>query len=379
MTRADVLIVGGGVIGCALARELALRKRSVTLVERGEVGQEASSVAAGLLSPQADSATPGPFFDLCLASRELFPEWATHLEEETGIAVGYRRTGILRYAFDDPTAEGLLASRRWQSERGLVIERLTAEEIARLAGEPPPAGIEGALLFPRDGTVQSRWLMRALRRSLEVHGVDVRTGTTVLGFHRDGGACRGAITSGGLIRAAAVVDAAGPWAGFDPALPFEVAVHPVRGQIVALLPARGRLSVVVESDEAYVVPRPDGSLLVGATVENVGFEKAVTVEGVRELLSAGTRLLASLTTARFAGAWAGLRPGTPDGLPVLGGCEVPGLFFATGHFRSGILLAPVTALRLADVLTGGSPEGLEAFSVHRFARAVLEPPPAHFS
>lgn len=380
-SAADVLIVGGGVIGCSLARELAGRGLRVTVVERGEPGEEASLAAAGLLSPQAEAEAPGPLFDLALESRNLYPDWARGLESETGIEVGYRRTGVLRCSFGDPGDELLLESLLWQVRAGLSLERLGPAEIGARFGDRLSREVRGGLFFPEDGIAHNGWLMRALRRSLDIRGARMLVGRRALSFRIENGSCHGIETDAGPLEAGAVVDAAGAWAGFDSQLPFAVPVEPVRGQIVELRPKDVPLQTVVQSREVYLVPRPDGTLLAGATIEHVGFQKDVTAEAVAALTRAALRLVPSLKDASFSRAWAGLRPGTPDGLPLLGPCEVPGLFFAAGHFRNGVLLAPATALLLADLLTGARSSASLAFSPKRFGTLgrLQDPSPAVFS
>lgn len=379
---ADVAIVGGGVIGCALARELAIRGVSVAVIERAEPGAEASGAAAGLLSPQTDAVAPGPFFDLGVESRGLYPRWTRELFEETGMDVGYRRTGILRCAL--PGDRERLEAFLWQREAGFAVEHRDADGIAAQSDGRVASEIREALFFPDEAIVDSRRLTRALWLSAERRGARMFLGTAARRFLLREGVCHGVETDGGAIEAARVVDAAGAWAAFDNALPLRLPVAPVHGQIVQLEMRERLLPTVIQSEQVYVVPRADGSLLLGSTFESVGFEKRVTARAVEELIGAAVRLVPSLATARFVTAWAGLRPGTPDGLPVLGSSPIPGLYFATGHFRNGILLAPVTARILADALTGeGSLDGT-LFSVERFAedrrpaRAAEATPPGVF-
>lgn len=363
---ADVLVIGGGAIGCALARELAGRGRRVVLLERGEPGQEASGAAAGLLSPQSDCRTPGPLFDLARESMSLYPQWVRDLEEESGREVGFRVTGLLRCAVGEREAAAL-DDYAWQAERGLALEWWSSADLASgLQGRLAPA-VSRALFFPDEAVVDSRRLTLALWTASERLGARMLPGRAADTLWIEGGRCLGVQTGSGRIAAEAVVDAAGAWARFDPALPLPLPVEPVRGQILELEPEGDPIPTVVHSESAYLVPRPEGRLLVGATVEEAGFVKAVTAEGLFRLLEAALLLMPSLSRARFVGAWAGLRPGTPDALPILGGCDVPGLFFATGHYRSGILLAPVTARLVADELTGGPVRDLSPFSVRRFA------------
>jgi glycine oxidase len=367
MTRTvDVVIVGGGLIGCSLAAELAERRLSVIVVERAEPGSEASGAAAGMLSPQADAAEPSPLFDLALESRELFPEWARKALEETGIDIGFRRIGILR-VFAPGAEASERSSPRWQQARGLRAEAHTCQSlpsslVARLA-----PGLDGAVFFPDEAVVDPRRASRAAWLLAEARGARVETGNSVRRFTVERGACRGVETDAGPIASGAVVDAAGAWAAFDRNLPVTLPVGPVRGQIVEVRLSGRPLETVLSSEEVYLVPREDGGVLVGSTIEHVGFRKEVTAGAVQQLLDSAARLCPEVASARFVTAWAGLRPGTPDGWPILGESGIDGLFFAAGHFRSGILLAPATARRVADLMTGRSEAGLSPFSIDRFA------------
>lgn len=368
LPAADTVVVGGGVIGCALAAELARRGQSVVVVERSEPGGEASSAAAGMLSPQADVAGPSALFDLALESRELYARWAPALLEETGIDVGYRRTGLYRCAFSD---EGPAASDfEWQRERGLRVETRDRDGVRGELEGRLSSSVTRALFFPDEAVVHPRRLARAVWLSAERRGARVLSDTPVRRLLLEGGLCVGVETDGGRIPAGAVVNAAGAWAASVFGGVAAVPVSPVRGQIVEVRLAGRPLSAVVSSEDAYVVPRPDGTALIGSTSEHVGFRKEVTAGAVQTLLQAAARLLPSLSTARFETAWSGLRPGTSDDLPILGASSVRGLFFATGHYRNGILLAPVTARRMADLLVEGrGAEALSPFSAGRFASA----------
>lgn len=359
-TSADVAIVGGGVIGLALARELSARGADVLVVERGRAGAEASWAAAGLLSAQSDAAAPSAFFDLALESRDLYPAWTEALRQETGLDPGWRRTGVLRCG----SAESL-SRFSWQLEAGLPAELLDARGVTLASAGRAAPGVAHGLFFRDDAVVHSRQLVGVLRRSLALRGVPVEEGTAVTRFLVEGGVCRGLETSSGPVSCGRVVDAAGAWANFDGTLPFAIPVEPVRGQIVELADDAA-FPTVLEAEDVYVVPRSDGRLLVGATVERTGFSKEVTAAGVADLLAAAIALVPSLAGARLTDAWAGLRPGTPDGLPLLGESPVRSLILATGHFRNGILLAPITALAIAEVVTGTGSRDLSAFSPERF-------------
>ncbi|HEY1252876.1 MAG TPA: glycine oxidase ThiO [Thermoanaerobaculia bacterium] len=365
----DTVIVGGGLIGCALAAELAARGQRVTVLERGEPGGEASAAAAGMLSPQAEARQDSEFFALSLESRGLYPAWAAALLEETGLDVGYRRYGLLRCVFDAAGA-ALFDSYLWQRRAGLSVEERTA---AALAGELDgrlSRDVRGAVFFPDEAAVDPPVLSRAAWLSAQRRGVRVRAGVCARRFRIQQGVCVGVETDAGDFTAAATVDCAGAWAAFDPSGPVPIPVHPVRGQMVRLRVEGPPLRTMVCSDEVYCVPRPDGTVVVGSTVELVGFRKAVTAEAIERLIAGAVALVPELKSAQFVSAWSGLRPGTPDGFPVLGESGVPGLALATGHFRNGILLAPITAMVMADQLTEGRTRDLSAFSIARFSESA---------
>ena len=367
-SAADTLVVGGGLIGCALAAELASRGQRVLVLERGEPGGEASSAAAGMLSPQSDARERDAMLELGLESLAMYPEWTRRLEEETGLDTGYRQTGVLRCAFSEGERDALAALYAWQGAAALAIELRSGDALQRdrVESQLSPE-VAAAVLFADEAAVTPRLLARAAWLRAERRGVDVRTGVAVRRFLLERGRCVGVETDEGAFGAGAVVDAAGAWAAFDLGLPFPVPVRPVRGQIVALRAEGPPPARIVCSADAYVLPRPDGTVLVGSTLETVGFRKAVTAGAVARLIEAAVRLTPRLAESRLEDTWSGLRPGTPDGWPILGDSPVPGLYFATGHFRSGILLAPATAGLVADAILGSPPHRIEAFSVERFA------------
>ncbi|HTY41827.1 MAG TPA: glycine oxidase ThiO [Thermoanaerobaculia bacterium] len=369
VSRPDVLVVGGGLIGCALAAELAARGVAAEVVERAEPGAEASGAAAGMLTPQTDARARDAFFDLAVESRSLYPDWTRRLFEETGVDVGYRKTGLLHVRFEGQASGDPAAPFAWQRELSYAVIARRREELAREAGGRLSSEAGDAVFFPEEGAVDPRRLTRAAWIAADRRGATVRTGVSVVGFRLDRGRCLGVDTSAGPIEAGAVVDAAGAWAAFEGRLPLPLPVEPVRGQIVELALPLPPLPTIVATDDVYVVPRPDGTVLLGSTVERTGFRKEVTAGAVARLVAAAARLMPSVASAAYVTAWAGLRPSTPDGWPVLGESPVPGLYFAAGHYRNGILLAPATARLLADVLTGGPARDLAAFSVERFAPA----------
>ncbi len=297
-----------------------------------------------------------------MQSRDLYPGWSEVLAEETGVSIGWRRAGVLRCGPRES-----LEPYRWQFGAGLPIENMEPSEVSFRSAGRAAKDLSG-LFFPDDAVVDSRLLVRALRRSLDQSGVEVVEGVAVTRFQVEDDACRGVETTDGPIAAGATVDAAGAWANLDPELPFPIPVEPVSGQIVELTD-EGAFPTVLGSDDVYLVPR-GRRILVGATVERTGFRKELTASGIAGLLIAAMALAPSLEKARVTCAWAGLRPGTPDGLPILGESAIRGLFLAAGHFRNGVLLAPLTALLLADRIMGIPSRDLSAFSPERFAAAA---------
>jgi glycine oxidase len=363
----DAVVVGGGLIGSSIALRLAQKKLRVVVLDQREPGAEASVAAAGILSPQAESNERSPFFDLCSASRDLYPPFAAELEEATGIDVELRLDGVLYVALSEAEQARLDARFRWQSAAGLAVERLTAAAAHDL--EPTlRSNAVGGVLFPKDGQVENVRLTRAVIVAASRAGVRFEAGNPARRILHAQGRVRGVEAASGNFTSGCVVLAAGAWSGFDGDLPFPVPVGPARGELVAAEAAVAPRRVVY-SHEVYVVPRRDGRILFGATMEKTGFDKRVKAEALRSLLEAGFELLPGLRGAAFHSAWAGLRPCAPDDLPLLGRTPLEGLFLATAHFRNGILLAPLTARVTADlVTTGNAGWDLSPFSVTRFQR-----------
>jgi len=371
MTK-DVIIVGGGVIGCTIALRLAHAGLKVAIIERGRIGCEASRAAAGMLSPQAESAEPGPFLDLCLRSRAMYREFAELLKEMSGIDIEYRDEGTLcvGLAGEDPKRIARWAS--WQKTAALPLEELTASDIAAL--EPAITQLATRAVFvPGDHQVENRRLMDALDAAIRQAGVEVIEGAEVAALIIDGGKAVGIICNDARMHAGAVVVAAGSWSSrlLQPT-GLRLRVMPARGQMLAVRGAATPLSHVLHSSRVYIVPRRDGRLVIGATVEYVGFDKAVTAGGIRGLLDAAIEMVPSLADSEIVEIWAGFRPDTEDHLPVIGPCEIVNLYLATGHFRNGILLAPVTAELLAQcVIQQTIPDQLRPFHINRFDEIAI--------
>ncbi|HEV3049366.1 MAG TPA: glycine oxidase ThiO [Longimicrobium sp.] len=352
---ADVVIVGGGVIGCAIARRAARDGLSVVVLERGTPGMEASWAAAGMLSPLAEANEPGPFLDLLIAAREMYPAYAAALREETGVDVSYADAGTLYVALRQEDEAELEARWRWQSAARLPVERLTAAEALDAEPALSPA-VRMALRFPGDHQVDNRALGAALWSAASRAGARFRLGAHAVCLLREGGRATGVECVGGeRIAAGSVVLAGGAWAGRMDGLPRPLPVEPVHGQLLALEAVPPLFRHVVDTARCYLVPRSSGRVIVGATVERTGDRKAVTPWGLRRLIDGAVEAAPALEHAPLAETWSGLRPGTPDGYPILGADpDVPNLVYACGHFRNGILLAPLTGERIGALLSRGA-------------------------
>ncbi|MCI0656069.1 MAG: glycine oxidase ThiO [Acidobacteria bacterium] len=356
-----IIVVGGGIIGASIARELAGAGCRVTLLERGKVGSEASAAAAGILCPQLEAEGPSPLLDLGLGSLALYADFAGAVRRETGIDAELDMCGTL---IPDMTRDDALASERilrWQHEARLPIENLSAKEIAGLEGHLSES-ILGGILFPNTGRVNPVTLTRALAISARARGVEIREGCPVVSLRSTGERISGAVLADGqVLEADTTVLASGAWSGA--LLPkTRIQVMPVRGQMLVLERRRPPRRHVLVTPRAYLVFRRDGTVLVGSTTELVGFEKAVTPKVMMKLIASAIALDPTLESADFAGAWSGLRPGTSDGLPLIGPV-LPGLVAATGHYRNGILLAPITAALITEwIVRGKTSRSLEPFS-----------------
>jgi glycine oxidase len=364
----DIAIIGGGVMGCAVALRLAQRGLVVTVVERGIPGAEASSAAAGILGPQMEADGPGPLLELGLQSRALYPALAAELRDATGIDIGYLRSGVLAAALDE-AGEGELAARQaWQAARGLRVEALGGAALAAAEPSLGPA-VRAALRFPDDAQVNARELARAFSQAAAAAGARFLSGRYVRRVVVAGAAATGVELDGETLAAGAVVVAAGSWSGLveGAGIPASV-VRPARGQLVSIETRPPLFRHVVAAPGGYLVPRRDGTVLAGSTVEMAGFRKEVTVGGLAAILTLARTLVPALADAPVTASWSNFRPYTEDHLPVLGTTPVRGLVLATGHFRNGILLAPVTAQAIAElVATGASSVDLAPFSIDRFA------------
>jgi glycine oxidase len=370
----DVLVIGGGVIGMSIARELKKNGAGkIMLIERGRLGEEASFAAAGMLTPQADAEKRDDFFDLCFEGRGLYENFAAELKQEAGIDIELETSGTLSVSFNEKDSERLEKIYRWQSAAGFPVEKLNTGEVLNL--EPSvSAKVRGGLLFPRDAQLENRLLVKALALSIKRAGVKVVENTAVETLLTEGNKVIGVETADRKFFAAVVVLATGAWSSFiktgitNGSL---LNVTPVRGQILSFQPSQKIFRRVIISSSGYLVPRADHRVLAGATVENVGFDKNVTTKGVQLLLKSAYEIAPALEKYQISDKWAGLRPRSVDDLPILGPCEgLEGLYVATGHYRNGILLAPITARIMSDsILDDKTSYFLRSFGAKRLVNA----------
>ena len=347
-----VLVVGGGVMGCASALELAARGAKVVVLERSVPGAEASSAAAGVLGAQIEAKPGSAMIDVFARARAAYADWARELRARTGIDIGHRVSGLLSVAMGEDEQRELARAVDWQRAQGLRAELLTDGEARRVEPELGP-GIRAAAYYPDEAQVDPPALLRALVASVAKAGVEVRSGATVQKLLIESGRCRGVSLDGEPLGADATVLAAGSWSSLVPGVPESVPrVRPIRGQIVQLDERPPRVSaMVVTASGAYLVPRGDGRVICGSTMEPVGFQRGVTAAGIHAILDGVLRAVPSLAAAEVTATWSSFRPYAGEGTTwLVGASPVPGLFLATGHHRNGILLAKATAERVADAV-----------------------------
>ena len=362
-----VVVIGAGVIGCAVAYELARRGGRVHVIDRREVGQGATQASAGVLAPYITAHAGSQLRELGGRSLRLYDEFVARVVEDSGAAVQYVRSGTLEVALDANTSQRLQTTACVYRDLGVTADYL--DQVAVHEAEPQLSEtVLSGLAVASHGFVGATDLTNALRRAAGAYGVTFTPSTSAAKVSSRGDGLQ-VETPVDIVVCDAVVMAAGSWSGQVEAEGEEpVPVRPVRGQLLHLGWPKSPLERVIWTDRCYLVPWTDGSVLVGATVEDVGFDERATVAGVQQLIDMTCELIPAARKAWFQGVRVGLRPGTPDDLPAIGPSErLPGLFYATGHFRNGVLLAPLTAQIVADyVLEGKRDAALEATALSRF-------------
>ena len=352
MKTHDAIVIGAGVIGLSLAIALCKRGLSVLVIERGEAGREASHAAAGMLVRNGDEIPPA-LRPLAEASADLYPEFVHELEDESQLKIDFRRQGTILFS-----ARGEFST----PARAISCEELTAlEPLVRLVSGSRYAA------YVEENSVDPRTLMRALLQAAKHRGVDIASGSQAETVWVENGRTAGVRTQRISYPAPVVVNCAGAWAG--QIAPYQFPVRPVKGQMLAVV-GGPPMKHVIRGDDVYLVPRSDGKIVIGSTLEDAGFNKQVDVNTIETLFQAAVDLVPEVASARQHEAWAGLRPGTPDGLPILGETATPRYFVASGHYRDGILLAPVTAEVLSDLVLGkSSNREISRFTPFRFPQS----------
>jgi len=368
MKTFDAAIAGGGLIGASIALELARAGLRVGLFDRQEPGKEASWASAGILSPAPESPAMIVLVPLGKASMALYPDFVSLAEELSGQNAGYRTKGTLEVLTSLNTREELSTIIALHHGLGLRAEPLSAADAQEL--EPSlREDIEAAVLRPAEASVDNRLLTQAVLASARKSGVEIFAGVAADSIWREGATCVGLIAGGDKISAKHTVIAAGCFSAQIQGVESYAPVRPAKGQMISLVCSDVKIERVLWGDEIYVVPRNDGRVLAGATVEYAGFDKTLTAGGQKKLLSGAINLVPSFEHARVEETWAGLRPDSPDHLPILGPADLQGLVIATGHFRSGVLLTPITAKLVREWITLGSTSvDWERFSPLRFAQ-----------
>lgn len=357
----QVVVVGAGIIGCAVARELSARGVGCSVFDSRPIAGGATQASAGMLAPYVEADERTPMLDFCVRSLGLYDEWIAAVRAESGVDVEYRRIGTLEVALDRAHAEAL----RSASHRADGVTRTWLDADGAAREYPSLGGVAGALFTSTHGYVAAPQLASALSAAAERRGATFHR-ATVKRIERAGSSLA-VTTSSNRIEADAVVLAAGAWTNAIEGIRTPP-LHPVRGQLLHLGWPGDPLPSIVWGPECYVVPRTDGTLLAGATVEDVGFDERATAAGVRDLLDAVCELLPEAWGASFLGARVGLRPATPDERPAIGpDAAVPGLVHASGHYRNGVLLAPITARIIAEWIVEGTRDpAFDTFNANRF-------------
>jgi glycine oxidase len=358
-----VIVIGGGVIGLSIARELAARK-SVLLLDRGATGQGTSRAAAGMLTPLSEADDQGPFFQLSRASLAMYDRFVEEIRNESGLEICYSTEGLLFLASSEDSAAILKRRYEWQHPAGFKVDLLSPEDTRKM--EPLiTAPLLAALFMSEERSVAPRRLANALRESCLNRNVEIRTGV-----HVDAISPNTVHFAHTKIQASTIVIASGVWSAAFHGLTPRIPISPRKGQILSLAMPPGAFRYMIRWNGAYFVPRKTGELVVGATNEDAGFDLSVTAAGLGRLLKDAQAISSHVGSYPVLETWSGLRPATPDELPILGPSDVPGVYYATGHYRNGILLAPITAAIITDLVEGRKPRlDISPYSPARFRRS----------
>jgi len=370
MNTFDAVIAGGGIIGASIALELAEAGLKVGLFEAREPGREASWASGGMISPAPENPGMIPFVPMSLASVALYPDFIRRVEALSGISVGYRKFGALDVLLDGDVQEELSTVIALQHGVGLKAQALTGEQARQM--EPAlTEEMEAAIFREDEASLDTRALTEGTLKAAERKGVQIFAKNGAKALWKAGGRCRGLVLENGEVEAKWTVIAAGCYSARIAGAEAYAPVFPAKGQMLALRCESVEIKRILWLEHKYLVPRSDGRIIAGSTIERTGFDHDVTAGGVRLILSEVMKMVPGLEQARIEETWAGLRPDSPDHLPIIGPTDVEGLLIATGHFRSGILLAPVTARMIREwVCTQKVSVDWERVSPIRFVEAA---------
>jgi glycine oxidase len=372
MKKYDVVVAGGGLIGASIAFELAQAGLRVGVFDAREPGREASWASAGIISPSPEGPAMIPLVALSKASAAMYPKFIEAVEEASGQKVEYRPDGAMEVFWEGDVREEVSTLLAVYHGVGLRAEPLTGERAKEL--EPGLMDeVQGGVLRPDESSLDNRALTQATLEAAKRKGVDIFAGNGATGILKEGGRCKGLVLANGNVEAKWTIIAAGCFStkieGVAPYAP----VSPAKGQMAVLRCEAVKIQHVLWSENIYLVPRNDGRILAGSTIERIGFDHDVTAGGMKKIMDGAIELVPALAKARIEETWAGLRPDSPDHLPILGPTDVEGLLMATGHFRSGILLAPVTARLMREWITTQKVNtDWERFSPMRFLEAQAQ-------
>lgn len=370
----DAIIIGGGVNGGAIAYNLVKRGLKVLVLEKGRLAGEASGAAAGMLGAQAEMDGTGLLYPLAKASRAMFPELSDELRAVGGIDIEFINEGMLKVALNNQEQEDYQRTVRAQQQLGEQTAWLSSKE-ARLREPALADTVMGAMYLEKDGQVEAPQLTLSFLKAAEALGADIKDQVDVYSFRYSNKKITGVSTSEGDFLSARVVVACGAWSGkLLSQTGLQLQAYPVKGECFSVRTKHPLVTSTIFSDGCYLVPKKGERTIVGATVNPNTFDRQVTVEGISILMERAKKLVPSIADAEWEGAWSGIRPQTGDGLPYLGEHPVyEGLFIATGHFRNGILLSPITGEVMADLVEGKIPRvNLTPFRPDRFAKISLE-------
>jgi glycine oxidase len=369
---ADVAIIGGGVVGCCIAYYLSKAGLNVTVIDREQPGGQAPMLLAGILAPSAEAGAPGPFYELGMASYQHFPSIAAEFRDELSIDIDLDQAGGIRVAWNEQSAGELKQSERWERERGIDVTWLGGNDLRSLEPALSPI-IEGGIYTALMSHVLTPRLVQGYIESASRRGATFLTGSPAYGLRRQGNRIVAVETPTGAVSAGHIVVSAGAWGSLcQEWLGAPLPISPRKGQLMLVQPKPSqtrRPQRVIYDAHNYIVPKRDGTIVIGATEEDVDYDRRVTLEGLTFLAQVAARAMPSLAQAELRGAYAGFRPMPPDEMPIIG--PAPGaenLIFATGHYRNGILLGPITGELVAQMVTGKpTTVELEPFSPGRFS------------